>query len=262
MSTRPVIVTFPKTNTAFRLATDYCSIENVLVTIYQSEATFYDEAEKEYNRALSANHSMCDEFNDVMLSNHVEEKEYLINKIKFLVQDERLLRFQLCLYSLIETHNEAIPSLEIPKGKHYTHYIKNGILVANHFLSNANYLLIEKIPNELKERQIISEPTEFNESEKKEKIVVDLTAKEILYLFKSLQNAGIIKNTNATDIFKMVAASFQLKKSSDTKELNIKHLQNTWSQLDAQTAQTWFDKFAMLSNKAKLDNPNKIKNKK
>lgn len=92
-----------------------------------------------------------------------------------------------------------------------------------------------------------------------QKLQMDLTVPQLLYLFKALKDVGLLKNTNLTEVYKAITNTIRLSSKKDGEEISVKKLANTWSTLDAKTAQFWVDKFIDLHKAAKKDNPNNIK---
>lgn len=211
-----------------------------------------------YGAIMDAVNYMKKEIDETIAANDSGKIELLIIQLKKKVEDQRIYDFFNYAGHMIDQYNIAYEDGRIPPNKLY-YYFKDGFIVTSYFKDRV-YKVLDKY------NKGILKPDKFGEqeggsAETGERLRVNLSVKELLYLFKALRDIGVLKNTNNTDIFNVISNSFQLTSTSDVKKLSVKHLQNTWSQLDVATARTWFDKFAELSNKAKLDNPNQIKGK-
>lgn len=254
---------FPKTETAFQLITEYCTLQRIQQYEYCFIYKMPENTDIIFWEAFRSLDLMYEEWNEIMnREGNAYLKRSLRDTLREYLKDERIKNFQVSAAMIINRYNKTYPTREIDTRNNLTPYNKDGYYVTGHFIDMVNSFF-EKYPEEQKTvtNHIKEDDKKQTEIQKTERLRVGLTAKELLYLFKCLRDASIIKNTNNTDIFKAISATFQLTNSSDTKQLSIKHLQNTWSELDAQTAKTWFEKFAELSNKAKMDNPNNIKGK-
>ncbi len=253
---------FPKTQTAYQLVTEYCTIHRV--RMYE-DFHFHKKVNPDeiYWATFKALNPMYDEILEVAASEYKFRKKDLLKLLQSYLVEEKIKRFKTSAATLIDAYNETYPDRKIFTGNVLTEYFKDGYNIVCSFRDMITECIEQYWPND--KTDSTKEPAEEktpSETDLIERLRVDLTAKQLLYLFKSLKDRGIIKNTNPTDICKVVSLGFQLANSSDTKQLSVKHLQNTWSQLDAQVAKHWFEEFLELSKQAKLDNPNNLKGKK
>lgn len=128
---------------------------------------------------------------------------------------------------------------------------------AGKYVSSANVIIERKQLSNNPEPKLI----ESTEQDQAVKIEVDLSAAQLLYLFKALKDLGVVKNKNNSDIFRVLSSWFEISTKKDGEDISFNKLRNLWSQLEAKTASFWFDKFIDLSKVAKKDNPNNIKAK-
>lgn len=102
--------------------------------------------------------------------------------------------------------------------------------------------------------QLIQSPTENNqlESPKKEtsrkKLKINLTIKQIAYLFKLLKQVNLLESQPDIDVAHFIKESFVSKKG---EEISLKNLQNIIAQkIDVATVKFWIEKLRAMSAEA------------
>lgn len=89
---------------------------------------------------------------------------------------------------------------------------------------------------------------EFPESQKK--IKTNLSVPQLAYLFKVLQEVGIITNNNNQEIYAVLKQNFSSKKREDISSNTLK---NDFEAPDYATIEFWREKFMQLVQKARKD---------
>jgi hypothetical protein len=106
--------------------------------------------------------------------------------------------------------------------------------------------------------QPLLQPISETESRRK-KLKTQLTAGQILYLFKSLNSAGIFENITIADICRFISENMSTK---GKEELSAENLAKVWSKIDINDIAFWYEKFPELNNMAIKNNPLRLKYKK
>lgn len=91
------------------------------------------------------------------------------------------------------------------------------------------------------------------------KIKTSLKVEQIGYLYKMLNDAGIIQAATFKEIHEFIANNFTVISKNEDEDISIGKLARIWSDFNAKTAAYWMDKFIHLRNQASKDNPNNIK---
>lgn len=92
------------------------------------------------------------------------------------------------------------------------------------------------------------------------KLKVNLTISQLLYLFKKMDERGLIKHNIKKEIQEFIATHFEPQsKKKEGEDLSVGRLQKMWSNFDIDAINFWMDEFIKLFNEAKKDNPNKVK---
>lgn len=123
--------------------------------------------------------------------------------------------------------------------------------------SNASINLVLPPVQTSQPQRLLEQP----EDDKRKKLKVNLSVKQLLYLFKMLKDAGIVEVPLLKDIHKFVGANFETNAKGAKDDISAANLAKLWSTIsaDPQTAAYWMDKFIDLHNLAKKDNPNNIR---
>ncbi len=90
------------------------------------------------------------------------------------------------------------------------------------------------------------------------KLKVNLSVPQLAYLFKVLNEDGVIEASTFTEIHEFIASNFIVKTKTEDV-ISAGKLKRIWSDFGAKTAAFWVSKFIDLHNLSKKDNPNNIK---
>ena len=91
------------------------------------------------------------------------------------------------------------------------------------------------------------------------KLKTTLTAGQIIYLFQTLKNIGVLENgISKVDICRFIAANLSTESYDD---LSADNLAKKWSNVPINDIAFWYDYFPEMSKQVMKDNPNKIKYK-
>jgi len=96
-------------------------------------------------------------------------------------------------------------------------------------------------------------------SPKGSKINAKLTIPQLAYLFKMLNDEGIIDSNTYKEIHEMIANNFTVSSKDKGEDISASKIGKMWNAFEAKTAAFWIAKFIDLHNRAKKDNPNNIK---
>jgi predicted metal-dependent hydrolase len=88
------------------------------------------------------------------------------------------------------------------------------------------------------------------QQEPKNKLKTNLTVKEIAYLFRVLNDEGIIDAKHKTDIFNFIAENFSSKQKED---VSVNSIKNAFDTPDFNAMDFWFEKFIRLRDNVKKD---------
>jgi len=105
------------------------------------------------------------------------------------------------------------------------------------------------------------EQSEPNFSRQGDKLKVNLSVKQLIYLFKMLHSTKLFNVSRLNEIQKFVSANFETVATSGKEDISVARLAKLWSEKDPSIAAYWTDKFIDLHNLAKKDNPLNLKNK-
>src|SRR6266536_2381187 len=111
---------FPRTNTAYNLATEYCTLQKILD--YQQVYFEKQDGKKPhintngvFEMARDSFHTMADEFKKIVQEDHQYLKTEIIEALRKYATDERLVHSRVVAYNIIDDFNEPFPIKLIQK---------------------------------------------------------------------------------------------------------------------------------------------------
>ncbi|HVT84080.1 MAG TPA: hypothetical protein VHD35_02715 [Chitinophagaceae bacterium] len=250
---------FPRTNTAYNLASEYCTIQRI--KDYQ-EAYFATKAGRTpriniklvFQNALDSFHSMADEFKQIMKENTKYSKEKLIITLRKYAQNENLIHFRVNAATIIEDFNDPLPIKLIQTGEVLNDYFKDGFIVTHDFISTANYLLKDYIDPELiihpEEDEIPKRANKKPQSIKK--IKTKFTIGQLAYLFRLLYDNDFTHVESQAELAKFVANHFQNNRSVDFDLDNLKNLISSPNKNDAEKIADWLKELMIKARNFEL----------
>ena len=237
---------FPRTNTAYNLASEYCTIQRILD--YQ-EAHFAIKGGKTKVHtngvcqfALDSFHTMADEFRDIMKGKNNYLKEKIVIALRKYAVDDRLVHFRIAATNIIEDFNAPFPIKIIQTGEVLSDYFKDGFIVAHDFVSTANYLLKDYIdPSLLIHPEEDKEPLQVKSFKTKsvKKIKTKFTVGQLAYLFRLLDDNEFTHTDSLADLAKFLVKHFQNNRTSEFDLDNTKNLLSTPLKKDADKVADW-----------------------
>jgi hypothetical protein len=263
---------FPYTNTTYNLILEYCSISRVrqYQQAYDAEknggSVLFDirPHEKFVNTTMAF--MSIEAMQAAKFESFYDRKKY-VELLLSISNDKRINNFTIEAIQMIEDFNLAVPNSTIPKNEAYDDYFKDCYILTDLLHKNTIYYLENYFAKDLalvstdKVEKELPPPIEEGIIESNVQVRFDHSAQEVVYLFKLLKDARILRNCTQKDISKVLARSFQFSKSSDKEQHSWRHIENMWALLGAQDAAEWAQNLSIMLDKAKEANPLNLKPK-
>lgn len=238
---------FPRTNTAYNLASEYCTLQRILD--YQQVYFEKQDGKKPlintnglFKMARDSFHTMADEFKKIMQGDDLYLKQELIIVLRKYAADQKLVHFRVSAYNIIDDFNDPFPIKIIQStGDVLNDYFKDGFIVAHDFVSTANHVLRDYIDPALliqpEEDKVIKEEIAINKLIPK--IKTKFTVGQLAYLFRLLYDNEFTHAESLADLAKFIAAYFKTNRTEDIDIPNLKNLLSTPAKKDADKVADW-----------------------
>src|SRR6266536_615938 len=218
---------FPRTNTAYNLATEYCTLQKILD--YQQVYFEKQDGKKPhintngvFEMARDSFHTMADECKKIVQEDHQYLKTEIIEALRKYATDERLVHFRVVAYNIIDDFNDCF-------------------IVAHDFVSTANYLLKDYVdPTLLIHPEEEKNITELRPSSKPiKKINTKFTVGQLAYLFRLLYDNEFTNTESLTELSKFIPKYFKNNRTGDIDVNNFKNLLSSPTKNDAGKVADW-----------------------
>ena len=95
--------------------------------------------------------------------------------------------------------------------------------------------------------------------ESKQKLKVKLSVPQLAYLFKILNDAGLLNTDTFKEIHEFISKNFIVSSKGINEDISSGKISRIWNNFDVRIISYWTDKFIDLHKLSKKDNPNNIK---
>ena len=203
---------FPLTTTTYNLTAEYCTLQRAIQ--YQQSADLIKSGLKPifdtraYEKMIyNCSIQMGLEVLSVLSKGDRYERESFTRLLLSISKDERINNFKVTATFMIEDFNKMFVANQINRNEAYDDFMKDGFVLTDHLLANANYHLKEHFSKEV---EVINEAKNIplNEIMKHSKIKVKLNIDQFAYLIRLMQESDLFEYSLKTDVAKEIIRHF------------------------------------------------------